>query len=118
MQTRLGRPAESINTALELPAGARPSRRRYLWLALLAAGPLILLILVWNRALDRSFIHDPFIHVLITLVASVLGVVLALLVLHVAQRAQDARVFLIGIGFLSAAGIFITHSISTPNVFM
>src|SRR5262249_55564110 len=44
--------------------------------------------------------------------------ILALLVLHVARRAQDGRIFLIGMGFLSAASIFITHSISTPNVLM
>ena len=94
------------------------SGRRYLWLLLLAAGPVALLILNWNRALDQATLHDPLAHVLITLVASLLGVILALLVLHVARRAQDGRVFLIGMGFLSAAGIFITHSISTPDVLM
>jgi signal transduction histidine kinase len=118
MQTRLSRPAESIDPSLELPSGATLSRQRSLWLALLLAGPLILLTLVWNPALDQAIIHDPLTHVLITLFASVLGVILALLVLYVANRAQDARVFLIGIGFLTAAGIFITHSISTPNVLM
>jgi signal transduction histidine kinase len=118
METQLGRPTESINPVLGMPAGAAPLRRRYLWLALLAAGPLALLILIWNRALDQAILHDPLAHVLITLVASLLGVVLALLVLHVARRAQDGRVFLIGMGFLSAAGIFITHSISTPDVLM
>src|SRR5439155_7349390 len=85
---------------------------------LLAAGPLVLLILNWNPAIDQTTLHDPLTHVLITLVASLLGVVLALLVLHVARRAQDGRVFLIGMGFLSAASIFITHSISTPDVLM
>ena len=118
METRLSRPTESINPALEIPGGGSPSRRYYLWLVLLAAGPVALLILNWNRALDQVTLHDPLAHVLITLVASLLGVVLALLVLHVARRAQDGRVFLIGIGFLSAASIFITHSISTPDVLM
>jgi signal transduction histidine kinase len=79
---------------------------------------LALLILILNPALDRAILHDPLTHVLITLAASLLGVILALLVLHVARRAQDGRVFLIGMGFLSAASIFITHSISTPNVLM
>ncbi len=118
METQLSRPTESINPALEMPAGTAPARRRYLWLALLASGPLVLLILNWNPALDQPTLHDPLAHVLITLVASLLGVVLALLVLHVARRAQDGRVFLIGTGFLSAASIFITHSISTSGVLM
>ncbi|MDQ2996051.1 MAG: hypothetical protein M3R61_03190 [Chloroflexota bacterium] len=118
MATQLNRSPEPINSALGMPAGSTPSRWRYLWPALLVAGPLILLILIWNRALDQTIIHDPLIHVLITLVASLLGVILALLVLHMARRAQDGRIFLIGMGFLGATGIFITHSISTPNVLM
>src|SRR5690242_965836 len=106
METQLSRPPESSDPALEIPAGAAPPRRRYLWLALLAAGPVILLVLNRNPALDQAMIHDPLTHVLITMVASLLGVILALLVLHVAHRAQDGRVFLIGMGFLSAASIF------------
>jgi hypothetical protein len=76
METPLNRPTESINPALGMPSGDAPSRRRYLWSTLLATGPLILLILNWNRALDQAIIYDPLVHVLITLVASLLGVVL------------------------------------------
>jgi signal transduction histidine kinase len=118
METNLNSPPESIKPASGLPAGAALTRQYYLRLALLTAGPLALLLLKWNPALDQKILHDPLTHVVITLVASLLGVVLALLVLHVARRAQDGRVFLIGMGFLSAASIFITHSISTPNVLM
>ena len=116
MQTPIIRPTDASNPALGTPAGAAPSRRRYIWLALLATGPLTLLILIWNPALDQAMLHDPLTHLIITLVGSLLGVILALLVLNVARRAQDGRVFLIGMGFLSAASIFITHSISTPDV--
>jgi signal transduction histidine kinase len=118
METQLSDPNESVNSALRMQAIAVPSRRCYRWLPLLAAGPLALLILNWNPALNQTILHDPLAHVQITLVASLLGVILALLVLHVARRAQDGRVFLIGMGFLSAAGIFFTHSISTPDVLM
>jgi signal transduction histidine kinase len=118
METQLNRPTESSNPVPEIPANATPARRCYFWLPLLVAGPLLLLILNLNPALNRSILHDPLVHVQITLIASLLGIILALLVLHVARRAQDGRVFLIGMGFLSAAGIFITHSISTPNVLM
>jgi two-component system, OmpR family, sensor kinase len=116
METQLSRSTESLNPTLGKPAGA--PLRPYLWLALVAAGPLALFILSWNPALNRTILHDPLVHVQITLTASLLGVILALLVLHVARRAQDGRVFLIGMGFLSTASIFITHSISTPDVLM
>ncbi|HEU5097550.1 MAG TPA: HAMP domain-containing sensor histidine kinase [Roseiflexaceae bacterium] len=119
MHTQASRPTEASSSAIDaLVGGALSRRRRYIWLVVLAAGPLTLLILRLNPALDRVLIHDPFLHLVITLIGSLLGVFLALLVLNVARRAQDGRVFLIGMGFLSAASIFITHSISTPDVLM
>jgi signal transduction histidine kinase len=118
MQTQASAPAEVSGPTLDAPAGGASPRRRYIWLALLAAGPLILLILLRYPSLDRPLLHDPLIHLVITLVGSLLGVFLALLVLNVARRAQDGRLFLIGMGFLSVASIFITHSISTPDVLM
>jgi signal transduction histidine kinase len=119
MQAHFGGSSEQINPAVDLPAVAAPSRRPpYIWQALLATGPLFLIARAWLPGLDQPIIHDPLVHVLVTIVASILGVILALLVLHVARRAGDGRVFLIGMGFLSTAGIFITHSISTPNVLM
>jgi signal transduction histidine kinase len=90
----------------------------YLWLALLALGPLVLLALRLFPNLDRSLLHDPLAHVVIVLSASIMGVILALLVLHVARRAHDARVFLVGMGFLSIASIFATHALATPSVLM
>jgi signal transduction histidine kinase len=89
-----------------------------IWLALLLAGPMLLLVLRLRPALDAEILHNPPIHLLITLTASAIGVALALLVLHVAWRAEDARIFLIGMGFLASASVFITHSLSTPNVLM
>jgi signal transduction histidine kinase len=88
------------------------------WLGLLVAGPVLLLILRLRPALDVEILHNPPVHLLITLAASTIGVGLALLVLHVAWRAEDARIFLIGMGFLASAGVFVTHSLSTPNVLM
>jgi signal transduction histidine kinase len=88
------------------------------WLALLAAGPLLLLILKLLPSLDQAAFHNPRAHVLISGSASFLGVALALLVLQIARRSKDGRVFMVGMGFLSTASIFLVHSISTPDVFM
>jgi signal transduction histidine kinase len=119
MQPQLSSHPDSISAALELAVAGVPSRRRqYIWLALLLAGPLLLLMLRLFPSLDQSMFHDALGHVVITSSAAIIGVILALLVLHVAQRARDGRVFLIGMGFLSSASIFITHSISTPDVLM
>src|SRR5688572_4629250 len=68
----------------------------YGWLALVTVGPLLLLILRLFPALDQTVFHDALGHMLIASSASALGVVLALLTLHVARRAQDSRVFLVG----------------------
>src|SRR6185503_16429984 len=99
MQAHLGGSSEQINPAVDLPAVAAPSRRPpYIWQALLATGPLFLIARAWLPGLDQPIIHDPLVHVVVTIVASILGVILALLVLHVARRAGDGRVFLIGMG--------------------
>src|SRR6266545_2023893 len=119
MHTRLSIPPDPLEAPVDVPVGdARACRPRYPWLALLLAGPLLLLVLQIFPSLDQSVFHGAPAHLLITLVASVLGVALALLVLHVARRAQDARVFLVGMGFFSTASILMTHSISTPDVLM
>jgi two-component system, OmpR family, sensor kinase len=90
----------------------------YAWLLILAAGPLLLLVLRLVPALDQHILHDPLAHVLIAGGASLLGMALALFVLHVARQVFDARVYLIGMGFLSIASIFFIHAISTPDVLM
>jgi two-component system, OmpR family, sensor kinase len=114
------------DTAFELPNSSvnftnsfAPTRvRQYMWLLLLAAGPLLLLLLRLAPALDWHILHDPLAHVLIAGGASLLGTALALFVLHVARQVFDARVYLIGMGFLSIASIFFIHAISTPDVLM
>jgi hypothetical protein len=118
MQTQLPAPSDSINSAAELASTATSRQNQAGWLALLAAGPILLLVLRLFPALDREMLHNPTGHLLITLTAALLGVILALLVLHIAWRARDGRVFLVGLGFLGSASILITHSLATPDVLM
>lgn len=110
---------ESLQPPVEpMLAGAPARPQRYGWLALLLVGPILLVIVKIFPTLDGIVYHNALGHLLITGAASLIGVALALLVLHVAYRAQDGRVFLVGMGFLTSASIFITHSIATPDVLM
>jgi signal transduction histidine kinase len=119
METPINTVSDPLNPSIGPPqADTKPSLCWYGWSALLGAGPLLLLILKLFPALDQPILHDPLAHVLIAGGASFLGVSLALFVLQVARRAEDGRVYLVGMGFLSIASIFFVHSISTPNVLM
>lgn len=96
-----------------LPLGGNPGLA-----ALVTAGPLVLIVLSVLQPPQPAMLHAPAAHVLIAGGASFLGAALALLVLRTAIRARDARVFLVGMGFLSIASIFFIHSIATPDVLM
>jgi signal transduction histidine kinase len=90
--------------------------RPYLWLALIAFGPLALIVLLLEPSIDQISFHNPLSHILISADASLLGAALAVLLLRVAYRAQDGRVFLVGMGFLSTASmLIISYRLSTPR---
>ncbi len=119
MHKQLSIPSDSLESSIVQPITRLGARNMpYLWLASLSLGPLLLLALRLFPALDQSLLHNALAHVIIVLSASIMGVILALFVLHVAQRAHDARVFFVGMGFLSVASIFVTHALATPNVLM
>ena len=119
METHPSPPPNPLNLPLEPShTGITPRIRWIGWIALVVVGPLLLLILKLLPSLDQAEFHNPRAHVLISGSASLLGVALALLVLQIARRSKDGRVFLVGMGFLSTASIFLLHSITTPNVFM
>lgn len=88
------------------------------WMALLLAGPLLLLLLKLVPSLDQPILRHAGVHVISVGSAALVGVVLAVLVLRVALRAEDGRVLLIGLGFLATASIFLVHAISTPGVLL
>ncbi|HEU4323889.1 MAG TPA: ATP-binding protein [Roseiflexaceae bacterium] len=102
---------------LDLPASRHPDARHvYAWLTPLLLGPLLLLTLKLVPSIDQVIYHSPAGHALISGAAATLGAILALLVLRIAHRAQDGRVFLTGLGFLCTASIFFIHAIATPDV--
>jgi two-component system, OmpR family, sensor kinase len=119
METPVDTASEPLNRSARLSQAFAPTRLRWFgWLLLLAIGPLLLLLLRLVPALDQHMLHNPSVHVLIAGGASMLGILLALFVLHVARHVSDGRVYLVGMGFLSIASIFFIHAISTPDVLM
>jgi signal transduction histidine kinase len=119
METSADNVSDPMNPSAGPSHAASPPRlHRYGWVVLLSVGPLLLLILKLFPALNQPVLHNPLAHVLIAGGAAALGIILALFVLHVAIQIQDSRIYLIGMGFLSTASIFLIHAISTPDVLM
>jgi signal transduction histidine kinase len=113
-------PIKSQHEALAAPAAAPATRLggRLPWLLLLGSGPLVLTLLRLFPSLNQVMLASPPAHLAITGAAALLGIALALLVIHTARQARDARVFLIGLGLLSIAQLFSIHSLSTPDVLL
>jgi class 3 adenylate cyclase len=85
------------------------------WLFHLALPLLGLWLLLAVPAADVLFEHHPTHFWLVVVVAGV-NVGLALLVDRAAQRHDDARLLLVGLGFLGAALFFVLHALATPGV--
>jgi signal transduction histidine kinase len=101
---------DPLKTQLGQSASMRaPHLRPYLWLALITAGPVLLIVLNSIPALDEFTFHNALSHLLLSGDASLLGAALAVLMLRVAYRARDGRVFLVGMGFLSTASMLIVY---------
>src|SRR5262245_32593681 len=104
METSADSSTDPMNPSIDHSlAPAQLGRRRFGWATLLVAGPLLFLFLKLFPAIDRWVLHSPPAHVLVAGGASVLGMCLALFMLHAAIQAQDGRVYLVGMGFLSTA---------------
>ena len=65
--------------------------------------------------LDREWEHLPS-HFWLTLTAALLAIALGYSVTTAARRRRDARLLLISLGFLSAAGFLGLHALATPGV--
>jgi len=90
--------------------------------ALLLAGSLLLPVaalgvLVLEPALDGSWEHHPA-HFWLVLAAGWLNAMLAYATAGAARRRADARVFLVSLAFLSAAGFLGLHALATPGVLL
>jgi class 3 adenylate cyclase len=89
-----------------------------LLVAALLALPLVgLAVLVGYPEADFQWRHQPS-HFWLVLTVAVVSVVLAFATGEAARRRGDARVFLVGLAFLVAAGFLGLHALATPGVLL
>ena len=120
MSASLSTPADPFSARDEpLRTLQTPRMHARLWLLLVSLGPILLLMLKLVPPLDQVTLHNALSHLLISGVASLLSAALAVLMLRVAYRAQDGRIFLVGMGFLSTASMLIVHyRLSTSSMLL
>jgi len=100
------------------PAAAPPDRRRLLLAAFLLLLPMAgLALLIARPELDREWQHQPS-HFWLVLAAGGINAALAYGTGSAARRRGDARVFLVSLSFLSAAGFLGLHALATPGVLL
>lgn len=86
-------------------------------ITLLSLPLLGLALLLSAPALDLEWHHDPS-HFWLVLVAASLNMALAYATGGTARRNHDARVFLVSMAFLAAAGFLGLHALATPGVLL
>ena len=100
------------------PAHAVASRPRLAATALLLAIPVAgLIVLLAMPAWDVMWQHHPA-HFWLVLSAAALSTALAYATGTAARRRNDARVFLVSLAFLAAAGFLGLHALATPGVLL
>jgi adenylate cyclase len=88
-----------------------------LWVAALALPLLGLVLLLAAPDTDVQWEHHPS-HFWLVLAAGVTSAALAFSTSAVALRRSDARLYLVSLAFLSAAGFLGLHALSTPGVLL
>src|SRR5918992_1081583 len=91
--------------------------RLWLWIAALALPLLGLVLLLAAPDADVQWEHHPS-HFWLVLAAAVTSAALAFATSGVALRRSDARLYLVSLAFLSAAGFLGLHALSTPGVLL
>jgi class 3 adenylate cyclase len=91
--------------------------RLWLWIAALALPLLGLVLLLAAPDADVQWEHHPS-HFWLVLAAGVTSAALAFSTSAVALRRSDARLYLVSLAFLSAAGFLGLHALSTPGVLL
>jgi adenylate cyclase len=91
--------------------------RLALWVGALALPVLGLVLLLAAPEADVQWEHHPS-HFWLVLAAAVTSAALAFSTSAVALRRSDARLYLVSLAFLSAAGFLGLHALSTPGVLL
>ncbi|GII96240.1 adenylate/guanylate cyclase domain-containing protein [Sinosporangium siamense] len=115
--TRSGTVDEASGREPYLPPATHPVRV-FVWLIHLAAPMLGLwLLLAYPTQLNIKWEHNHGHFWLILLIAAV-NVVLGLMISQAAASRGDARLLLVSLLFLSSAGFFVLHALSTPKIIL
>lgn len=94
------------------------TRQRAAALAVILALPILgLVLLIAQPELDVQWEHHPA-HFWLVLIAAGLSVALAYATGSAARQRKDARVFLVSLSFLAAAGFLGLHALATPAVLL
>src|ERR687894_1437201 len=88
-----------------------------LWVAALALPVLGLVLLLAAPDADVQWEHHPS-HFWLVLAAGVTSAALAFSTSGVALRRSDARLYLVSLAFLAAAGFLALHALATPGVLL
>ncbi|HEU0335932.1 MAG TPA: adenylate/guanylate cyclase domain-containing protein [Gaiellaceae bacterium] len=91
--------------------------RRLAWVAAVAAPALLLAVLLAVPDADERWENQPA-HFWLVLAAALASVALGSLVGGAARRRRDARLFLVSLAFVAAAGFLGLHALATPGVLL
>jgi hypothetical protein len=89
--------------------------RLAVWLGHMALPLLALWLLLAQPQLDVHWQHRPG-HFWLVLTVAAINVILSFQILRAARRRGDARLLLVGYGFMLAAGFLLLHALATPGV--
>jgi class 3 adenylate cyclase len=104
--------SETVGPSVE--AGTRPAHLVWPSVALVVGAGLVVLVLA-HPAADGHWENHPA-HFWLVLGAAALNVILGYAVGVAARRRRDARLFLVALAFISAAGFLGLHALATPGV--
>jgi adenylate cyclase len=91
--------------------------RLLIWALVVALPALGLVLLLATPAADVRWEHHPS-HFWLVLAAALTSAALAFQTTGIALRRADARLFLVSLAFLSAAGFLALHALATPGVLL
>jgi adenylate cyclase len=100
-----------------LAPGADDRSRLALWAGALVLPMLGLVLLLAAPDADVRWQHDPT-HFWLVLAAALTSAALAFSTSGVALRRSDARLYLVSLAFLAAAGFLALHALATPGVLL